>query len=401
VKKKTVLSVFCLRPFRIGATEVFARELSDQLAGIGWKSILCFSEEPPEDVRRFIKGPNVSIEVVKHPWDWNAAAAVRLSRIMKQHQPGIVHLYFTGFVTPYPWLAKLMGVARVYFTDQTSLPEGFVPGRAPLWKRLAVRAMNAPMDGVTSVSDFGLKAFLSRGLLNEKYVRLIYNSVDVTRAARGQASGAAFRRRHGITPDRLVITQVSSMIPEKGVHDLLWAARDVIAAEPRAHFVLVGDGPRRQDLTMLAKKLGIAAHTTFTGVVQDPLAEGVYAASDVACQVSRWEEAFGYVIAEAMASSKPVIGTRVGGIPELVAHGKTGFLVERGDAPAIADHILKLLRDANPRITMGEAGRKVAIERFNHKKNVAQVIEMYGIGKQPAIAATPAHEPSPASTRVL
>lgn len=64
----------------------------------------------------------------------------------------------------------------------------------------------------------------------------------------------------------------------------------------------------------------------------DPSGEGVYVAADVVCQLSRWEELFGWMIAEAMACKKPVVATCVGGIPELVAAGQSGYLVERGNA---------------------------------------------------------------------
>src|SRR5205823_5139867 len=107
-----------------------------------------------------------------------------------------------------------------------------------------------------------------------------------------------FRRRYQIPADRIVVTQVSWLIPEKGVDDLLVAARDVIAAEPRAHFVLAGDGAHRPNLERLARDLGIASQVTFTGPVVDPLGEGLFAASDIVCQLSRWEEVFGYVNAE-------------------------------------------------------------------------------------------------------
>jgi phosphatidylinositol alpha-1,6-mannosyltransferase len=193
------------------------------------------------------------------------------------------------------------------------------------------------------------------------------------------AQGDAFRRRHNIPPDALVVTQVSWLIPEKGVDDLLIAARNVVAVEPKAHFLLAGDGGYRRNLEQTARDLGIESHVTFTGVVPDPLADGLYAASDVVCQMSRWEEVFGYVNAEAMATAKPLVGTRVGGIPEIIDDGKTGFLVERRDTAQMAARILDLLRDPNLRRRMGEAGRKVVTERFNHKTNVAQLIRLYGL----------------------
>ncbi|HXB68790.1 MAG TPA: glycosyltransferase family 4 protein [Candidatus Acidoferrales bacterium] len=378
-KNNTVVSVFGFDPYRIGAGEIFARELSEQLAARGWHSVLCFLKPPPEPVRRFLELPNVTIEVVEDSWQLSAKATVRLLAVLKRYRPRILHLYFTGFLSAYPWMAKLLLVQKVYFTDQGSQPEGFVQTRAPLWKRAAMRVINAPLTGVISVSGYGYRNFTARDLLPKQRFHMIYNSVDVARAGLGLARGGEFRRRYGIPADRLVVTQVSWLIPEKGVDDLLAAARDVVAAEPRAHFVLAGDGAHRPNLEQAARDLGIAAHVTFTGVVSDPLAEGLFAASDVVCQMSRWEEVFGYVNAEAMASGKPLIGTRAGGIPEIIEHGKTGYLVDRRDTAAMASRILELLRDPDLRRRMGEAGRQRAVEKFNHKTNVGQLVKLYGI----------------------
>ena len=374
----TVVSVFGFVPYRIGSGEIFAREFSQQLAARGWKSVLCFLSPPSDAVRSFLDLPNVSIEVIEDSWQVSARATVRLFAVLRKYRPRILHLYFTGFLSAYPWMAKMLGVEKVYFTDQSSQPEGFVQTRAPLWKRAAMRVINRPLTGVISVSGYGYRTFTARDLLPRERFHIIYNSVDLSRASLGLAKGAEFRRLHQIPPDRLVVTQVSWLIPEKGVDDLLLAARDVVAVEPRAHFLLAGDGAHRPNLEKAARDLGIESHVTFTGVVVDPLADGLYAASDVVCQMSRWEEVFGYVNAEAMATARPLIGTRVGGMPEIIDHGKTGFLVDRRDTTAMAARILDLLRDPDLRRQMGEAGRQVVVERFNHKTNIAQLIALYG-----------------------
>ncbi len=375
----TVVSVFGIEPYRIGAFEIFARELSEQLGELGWHSVLCFLTPPPEPVRRFLDLPNVTIEVIEDAWRLSGKATGQLYQVLKKYRPRILHLYFTGFLSAYPWLARFLHVEKVYFTDQSSQPEGFVPVRAPLWKRAAMRIINGPLDGVISVSEYGYRNFTARDLLPKERFHIIYNSVDIARAKQGMAEGVQFRERFHIPAGSMVVTQVSSMIPEKGIQDLLAAAREVLAGEPEAHFVLAGEGAHRQRFEQMAADLGIASHVTFTGVVQDPLADGLYSASDVVCQMSRWEEVFGYVIAEAMAAGKPVVATRVGGIPELIADGGTGFLIDRGDTAAMAAKILELLRSPEQRRRMGEAGLRAATAKFNHKTNVAQAIALYKI----------------------
>src|SRR5258708_7771358 len=132
--------------------------------------------------------------------------------------------------------------------------------------------------------------------------------------------------------------------------------------------------------------MGIADHVTWTGMSHDPFREGVFHAADVVCQMSRWEEVFGWMIAEAMAHGKPVVATRVGGMPELITDGVTGHLVCRGDASAMSDRILKLLADPELRARMGQAGRETVSARFDLRKNVSQLITSYGI-------SGPGHKP--------
>ena len=108
MSEKTVLSVFGFDPFRIGGNEMHARELSRQLAGRGWRSVLCFLKEPPPPVREFLEGPNVSIEVIEDSWRLAWAPTRRLFTLLRQHRPAILHLYFTGFLSAYPWLARLL-----------------------------------------------------------------------------------------------------------------------------------------------------------------------------------------------------------------------------------------------------------------------------------------------------
>jgi glycosyltransferase involved in cell wall biosynthesis len=380
-RAKTVVSLFGINPYRIGAFEIYARELSAQLGERGWNSVLCYLAPPSPPVRRFLELPNVSLEVVEDSWKISGKAIGQLGRILKQYCPEIVHLYFTGFLSAYPWLSRLRSAEQVFFTDQGSRPEGYVAQRQPSWKRLLLRIVNRPISKVICVSNYGYRCFTATGLLPENRFAMIYNSVDIARATAGLPNGPAFRRQYGIAEDRLVVTQVSWLIPEKGVADLLGAARLVAAAEPRAHFVLVGDGSHAAEYKRMAAEYGLLDRVTFTGVVEDPLTEGVYAAADVACQVSRWEEVFGYVIAEAMASYRPAVGTRVGGIPELIEDGATGYVVERGDIPAMADRLLRLLRDPALREKMGFAGRQRAEEKFYHQRNVAQVLDLYGLGR--------------------
>ena len=376
----SVVTVFGLAPRYISGGESYARELSIQLAAHGWHSVLCFLKPPTEEVRRYLDLPNVSIEVLEGSDSPRPKPSTikRLSQILKSYRAKILHLHMVGFVGPYPWVAKLRAVEQVFFTNHMSHPEGYVPQRAPLWKRQLVRAINWPMTRVICVSDYNRRCLAALDILPGARFKRIYNGVDSSRVSSdGAEKGKAFRERHGIPAGRIVVVQVSWLIPEKGIGDLLEAARLVVARNQNVHFVFVGEGEHREAFAKRAKEFGLNGNVSWTGLVRDPFAEGVYDAADIVCQASRWEEAFGQVIAEAMAYAKPVVGTHVGGIPEVIEDGVSGFLVSRGDVQALADRIQQLAGDAELRKRMGTAGRLIVQDKFNLQENVRQLVGLY------------------------
>jgi glycosyltransferase involved in cell wall biosynthesis len=391
---KTVLSLIGLDPVKISAAEIWFRELSEQLGFLGFHSVLCYLNTPPKPVREFLQLSNVSLDVLKdsHQLGWQAIKQFHF--LLRRYKPQIVHCHYTGFVSPYAWLSKLNSTQKVFFTDHASRPEGYVMRAAPLWKRVLISLVNYPLTYVQCVSSYGYECSVTSRVLPRIRYRVIYNGVDVSRAAAGLRRGEAFRRKHAIPDQRAIVVQVGWVIREKGIQDLLQAARLVLGQNRNVQFVIVGDGPYRGECQKLAADLRISENVTWTGLLQDPLLEGVYAAADVVCQMSRWEEVFGQVITEGMASCKPVIGTRVGGIPELINDGETGFLVERGDIDAMAGTILRLLSNPRQCAEMGTKGRECVTAKFDHRKNVSKLIELYGLRRSNR-AAEPSTGESP------
>ena len=374
-----VVSVFGVDPLRIGGTETFARELSRQLAENGRQSVLCFLSKPTEQVESFLQLPNVSLEVLADSAEFSFAAAKNLTQILKRYQPEVLHLHFTGFLGAYPWMARFRSVKKVFFTDHTSRPAGYKVTRAPFWKRLLARLINRPLTKVICVSKYGYQCITGLDLLpNERY-ELVYNGVDLSRVSPDPRQSAEFRRRYSIPVDRTVVLQVSWIIPEKGIPELLQVARSVLSKTDSVQFVLVGEGAYREQYMKDAEAMGLGDHLTWTGMIEDPFGEGVYDAADIVCQVSNWEEVFGWMIAEAMAYEKPIVATRVGGIPELVSDGESGFLVERGDIAAGAEKLLLLVEQPELRRQMGQAGCLITHEKFALKQNVAQLLSLYSL----------------------
>jgi glycosyltransferase involved in cell wall biosynthesis len=270
-------------------------------------------------------------------------------------------------------------VTRIYFTDHWSRPEPYVARRAGFWKRIVANSINLPTTAVIAVSDHNRRCITATGLMARNRVRRIYDAVDLSRASPDGDAGAAFRRKHSIPLECPLVVQVGRISPQKGFPDLLEAARLVLAQDPSVRFAFVGEGPYRNEYMQQTRAMGLEDRVTWTCLVVDPLAEGVYAAADVVCQLSRWQEAFGLTIAEAMSCRKPLVATRVGGIPELVEDGATGFVVTPRDAGATAARILQLLGDHHLRERMGASGRKAVETNFSLKTNVGELLQLYGI----------------------
>ena len=383
---RRVLSIFGVVAQRVGGVEMFARELSSQLFDAGWESVVCFLGEPADSVRRFLDSPGVTIEAAPDYRQPSLAAVRETRRLLTQYRPDILHLYFAGSTSIYPWAARCVSRCRIFLTDQISRPEGYVPVRSAWWKRAARQTLNHPMSGIVAVSDYVAQCGEALGLIGRGRITRIYNGVDLKRPF---GDAASFRSKYGIPADRRIVLQVSWMIPEKGIIDLLDAAKIVVAAGAPAHFVIAGEGACRAEYMEYAARNGLAGRITWTGLLEDPFGEGVYSAADVACQLSRWQEAFGWVIAEAMACGKPVIATRVGGIPEIVRDGTSGFLVAPRQPEAAAHRILQLLGDAELRRRMGEAGREATGALFDLQRNVAELLSLYGIARPAAFRSAP------------
>jgi glycosyltransferase involved in cell wall biosynthesis len=370
---RVAVFIFNLTPGRLGGIEIHTREVVRRMGEQGWRAILCFCQAPSPEVLQYLSLPNVTLEALPNA----RQTSQQLGRILRRYRPSLLHLHFTPLIAFTAWIARLSGVKRIVYTDHLSRPEGYQPKPAPLWKRVIAKFLTYPISAVIGVSNFNCRVLSLSGFVSPARVHRIYNSTDLARSCTAKTSGENFRRRYNIPLDRILVTQVSWIIPQKGISDVLEAAVAALSEAPALHFAFVGEGDSRAEYERRAIEAGISGHVTWTGPVCDPIGEGVFAATDISCQASRWQEAFGLAIAEAMGSGKPVVATRVGAIPELVLDGETGFLVPPRDAAALAEKIVLLARDRALRQRLGQAGRRRAEQEFDIHKNVGVLLDFY------------------------
>jgi len=208
----------------------------------------------------------------------------------------------------------------------------------------------------------GLRAELAASGLDERRMTVVHNGIDVAEVER--AAGSVEHRLRadlGLAADAPIIMAVGRMSAEKGHVHLLRAARQVLALAPRAHIVIVGDGPLRHDLEAEAHRLGVAEHVSFLGFRVG--AAGLMAQSNVLVNPSLGE-ALGNALLEGMALGKPVIGTSAGGMPEVIVDGECGLIVPPGNPEALAAAILRLLADPDAAQDMGRRARQRVLETF-------------------------------------
>jgi glycosyltransferase involved in cell wall biosynthesis len=182
-------------------------------------------------------------------------------------------------------------------------------------------------------------------------------------------------REFGLPDDVRLVVNVGNLVPKKGHRVLLAAARYVVDRVPAVRFLVVGSGPLAEDLATLARRSGLDGQVVFTGLRDD--ATALIGAADVFV-LSSLHEGLPVALLEAMALGRAVVATRVGGVPEVVAHGETGVLVEPGDPQALAASILQLLHDDRLRDRLGRQARAQAQRRYGMAAMVRAVEDVYG-----------------------
>lgn len=164
--------------------------------------------------------------------------------------------------------------------------------------------------------------------------------------------------------NKFLLLTVARLVERKGIEYLIYAMKYVLSKHPECVLIVIGEGPLKQKLMELAKGLGIEKNIIFISKVSDKALPYYYAAADVFVLPSI-AEALGVVLLEAMATGKPVIASRVGGIPEVAIDGKTGILVPKKSPQALSNAIISLMEDRNTLQMLGRNARFHIIEKFS------------------------------------
>lgn len=236
---------------------------------------------------------------------------------------------------------------------------------------------NASLDKVDMfipATNIAMNALLLEGI-DKKRVTHLYPGVDIDRFS--PERNMEIRKKLNVPSEKIVALFVGRLVTHKGIFVLLWAAKLLkMSLLNELIFVIVGDGGQRKLLEEMVNKIGLRDKFIFTGAMPYDAMPGVYKMSDIfilpSLMKENIQEQFGLVIAEALACGKPVIGSAVGGIPEVI--GGSGIIVPPGDYRLLADAIKMLTQNQQLRRDLGQKGRQRAEELFSGRKNAEKLL---------------------------
>lgn len=318
--------------------------------------------------------PQVPVEFIK-PGGWldrypiaQLRRLLLIRRSVRRYEPQLLHSFFFWSIM-YGRVLKKLGIIDRLVENRED--EGFS------WSGLdyaILRATRSLPDRVICVSEAVREVVLEREGLDPRRTLVIHNGIE-PRAADGRGRESA-RRELGIENEETPLVGMVSNLnrPIKGVPYFLDAMPLILRSVPVARFVIFGSGKDEARLRAKARSLGVDRQVVFAGFRPD--IERFYPALDVSVLTSL-SEGLSISLLESMNHRLPVVVTHVGGNPEVVVDGETGFLVSPRDPAAFADRVVTLLRDPTLRRRMGDAGR-LRIERdFRMSRTAEGYLRVY------------------------
>jgi len=347
-----------------GGMELHLLNLSDQLRARGHRVIVAAQPNGWVLPRAQAMGLETLEATVRRQQDWRDFG--RYQAFLRREKVDIIHTHTNWDAVVPAVAARLAGVPVALMTWH--LPFPFKDRRGgDLMMSLLYKRMIA-ISG--SVRD----RHIEHGISPHK-IEVIHHGTDTVGFRAVTLDAASVRTGLGLPPDVVAVGIVGRVSPEKGHSDLLEALRLLACTHSRLHAVVVGDGVDAPRLRQEAVEKGIADRVIFTGFRDD--VNNVIAALDMVAVPSIWHEPCSAVIQQAMALSKPVIGSRMGGTPEMIVEGRTGLLVPASDPAALAEAIAKLASDPVLRAQMGEVGAARAEDLFTLSHMTNQVEALY------------------------
>ena len=363
---------FCVDNLNVGGTELNAVRTARLLRAAG-VPLRVYAMQTSGPLR--IRYDALGVEVVPIPLGGSLTGltavrqGLRFTRLLRASGDAILHCHDRYSNVFGVFWGRLAGTAAIITSRRWDQREGS-PGLRRL-NRLAFRGSAA----VVANSERVQQALTREDGVPAPRTALIPNFVEAEAFERPDSRELGLRRQAvGLPPDAPVVGIVANLRPVKDHGLFLRMAALVAASDARVHFAIIGEGDQRERLEGETARLGFAGRVHFLGLV--PNRPNPFQLVDIATLTSR-TEGFPNSILEAMAAGRPVVATAVGGVPDAVVEGVTGFMVPVGAEESFAAAVLRLLGDGALARRCGEAGQARARERFSETRVLADIQALY------------------------
>jgi glycosyltransferase involved in cell wall biosynthesis len=311
------------------------------------------------------------------PWR-DIVAVFKLARLIQRLRPQILHTHTAKAGAVGRLAAVLAGPARppiVVHTFHGHVLRGYFDPIRTFGFRLLERRLARISTALIAVSPEVRDDLVGLGVAPAEKFAVVRVGIGLEDRVSGDSNGRVETRRvMGIPPERFTVGWIGRMTAVKRTDDVLLAFRALRERGVDATLCMVGDGPDRDHVERRAHELGIMRDTLFLGY-QEAVAP-YYAAFD-AMVLSSGNEGTPVSAIEALAAGRPVVATRVGGVPDVVRDGEDGYLVETGAIDEIAAALERLAADPALRQRMGESGRARVLPRYSVGRLIDDVDRLY------------------------
>jgi glycosyltransferase involved in cell wall biosynthesis len=314
----------------------------------------------------------------------------RYARLLRERRIGIVHLN-NSIVRHHDWMAAALMTGTPCITHERGINRSYSTMSKWYGRRLR---------GIISMSK-SIRDYMIAGTVDVSNVHVMYDGIDPAKLRR-EKDPDVVRREWSLTSGRPVIGIVGNVRHWKGQEVVVRAAGRLAKKYPNLACLIVGatapvDKPYEDGLRTLVRELGLDANVIFCGYQKYPA--DFVAVMDVVIHASVEPEPFGVVVLEAMGMRKPLVGSRAGGVPEMVVEGVTGYTFPPGDHEELAARVDELLADPARARAMGDAGHDRVVADFSVVKYARQVEAFYDDILQGRVPAMPPAEPGPQVVR--
>lgn len=319
-----------------------------------------------------LEGLGVPVDLVPVRRMIDPVGFARVYRYLRQQGPDVVHTQLERADSVGAMAARAAGFPIV--STQHLLGEARGRSRAELRNALAERMLTASGAVIIAVSDAAKGSYERYTSLPASRVVTIRNGINIPRFREAMEDRHAMRGELGIAGDGPVLATVAVLRPGKGVEVMLSTLPALLQVFPDLTYVVAGDGSERVALEAQARQLGVADSVRFLGMRTD--VARILSAADLFVHPT-FADALPTTLAEAMAAGLPIVGSDVGGVPEMIIHERNGLLVPPGDADALQVAVDRILSDDVMAKRMSKHAEVVLRERFDLARQAEILARLY------------------------